>query len=253
MSDILNLNRVNKSWNDYNNSLEDLQDSPRDNFVSIFDESRISQLEKLNHYIINAVEQERARLSIKVHDELGQLLTALKFGLHKLISADSTEKNLSIEVMSLIASTNEIVHKVQHISQEMHPVILQRLGLNDAIDWYCKDFETRTGICCYTNLKAGVKSRIDQSTELSLYRVLQEALTNIIRHSNATKVYVNYQNQRSRIILSIEDNGVGMPMEKLNSCESMGLISMQQRIRNSGGEIHFENCKNSGLKVTIVI
>ncbi len=234
MSEVININRPKGSWKN-------------------LDESSVAQLEKLNHYIIHAVEQERARLSIKVHDELGQLLTALKFGLHRLITTDSIHENFNSSVQELIASTNEIVHKVQHISQEMHPDILRKLGLFAAIDWYCKDFEKRTDIACTANLPEDYSVGMDEFTELSLYRVLQEAMTNILRHANASQVNINFYRLRKSFVLEIVDNGIGMPPEKINSCESMGLISMQQRIKNCRGKLVFENQRSGGLKISISV
>lgn len=209
------------------------------------------QLEQVNEHLISAIEEERTSISYKVHDELGQSITALKMDL-KWVKNNLHEQNLLAEKLeSMIDITNEVISKVQHIAAEMHPGILDDLGLVVAIEWYCKDFEERTGIPCLLYLEevTPLKSAIN----LAIFRVLQEALTNIIRHAQASKVEIQLTKNEHDIILNIIDNGIGLPAGKLSSPDSFGIMSMRQRIQQCKGFINFVNSVGCGLTIEIKI
>lgn len=210
------------------------------------------QLEDLNKHTIRAVEEEKTKISMQVHDELGQHMTALKMDLFSIKSNQQMESGVYIgRVDRMIETTNELIRKIQRISLEMHPSILNNLGLVEAIEWYCGDFEERTGISCMLELEEG--QRMEKEIELALYRVMQEAMTNIIRHARASKVNIQLNYGFHKITLQITDNGSGMPADKLGSVSSMGLLSMRQRIKHCQGEISFSNIKQGGLCIHISI
>lgn len=209
------------------------------------------QLEQVNQHLINAIEEERTNISMKVHDELGQSMTALKMDMNWM------RGNLSDRVLSerkldkMIAMTNEVIKKVQRISLEMHPVMLEYLGLVAAIEWYCKEFEERTAISCALNLE-----EVDQNskcTNLSLFRILQEAMTNVMRHSKATVVRIELIQMKDEVYMQISDNGIGISAQQLTSSGSFGLISMRQRARTCGGTLDFSNTHGNGLTIEIRI
>ena len=209
------------------------------------------QLEQVNEHLISAIEEERTSISYKVHDELGQSITALKMDL-KWVKNNLHEQNLLAEKLeSMIDITNEVISKVQHIAAEMHPGILDDLGLVVALEWYCKDFEARNSIPCtlYLEEVTPMKSAIN----LAIFRVLQEALTNVIRHAHASSVTIQLFNNEHDIIMRIADDGIGMPIEKLSSPDSFGIMSMRQRIRQCKGIINFTNTTGSGLSIEIRI
>jgi len=209
------------------------------------------QLEQVNQHLINAIEEERTNISFKVHDELGQSMTALKMDLN-WVRQNLSEKALSERKLDkMIEMTNEVIKKVQRISLEMHPGILDDLGLVATIEWYCKDFEERTAIPCNLNLEEMDDDM--SSTNLSLFRILQEAMTNVIRHSKATTVSIELMNLRNEVIMMISDNGIGIPTRKLTSSNSFGIISMRQRARLCGGTIDFSSVPGSGSIIEIRI
>ncbi|MEA4936157.1 MAG: response regulator [Paludibacter sp.] len=209
------------------------------------------QLEQVNQHLINAIEEERTNISYKVHDELGQSMTALKMDL-SWVKQNLNEQELSERKLDrMIETVNEVISKVQRISIEMHPGILDDLGLIAAIEWYCKDFETRTGVLCTLALEE-VTEEIS-TVNLAFFRILQEAMTNVIRHSKATSVSIELINMRNEMIMMISDNGTGIPAGKLTATNSFGIMSMRQRAQLCGGNIDFSNIPGNGLSIEVKI
>lgn len=209
------------------------------------------ELELVNVYQVRAIEDERTAISFQVHDELGQSMTALKMDLNwirqNLDNRDQTEKKLD----KMIGMTNDVIRKVQRISSELHPGILDDLGLVAAIEWYCGEFEERTGIPCKLSLDE--LSSENPSINLALFRILQEALTNVIRHARASSTFIELLNQPDNLILKISDNGKGIPVEKLKSGMSFGIIAMRQRVQQCGGTIEFSSPTKKGTNLVVKI
>ncbi|MDO9633422.1 MAG: response regulator [Paludibacter sp.] len=209
------------------------------------------QLERVNEYLINAIEEERTKISYKVHDELGQSMTALKMDLN-WVRQNINNKALSEKKLDkMIEMANEVIQKVQRISVEMHPGILDDLGLVTAIDWYCKDFEERTQITCDLILEEIAEDM--SSINLSLFRILQEAMTNVMRHAQATNVCIELINMQNEIIMMISDNGIGIANRNWTSSNSFGIMSMRQRAQQCGGIIDFSNVPGNGLVIEVRI
>ncbi len=209
------------------------------------------QLEQVNHHLINAIEEERTNISYKVHDELGQSMTALKMDLNWVRQNLDERAPLERKLDKMIEMANEVIQKVQRISLEMHPGILDDLGLVAAIEWYCKDFEERTHITCDLILEEVTE---DTSSEnLSLFRILQEAMTNVMRHAQATTVCIELINMRNEIIMMISDNGIGIQSRNWTSANSFGIMSMRQRAQQCGGTIDFSNIPGNGLVIEVRI
>ena len=209
------------------------------------------QLEEVNQHLINAIEEERANISTKVHDELGQSMTALKMDLN-WVRGNMSDKALSERKLdNMIAMTNEVIKKVQRISLEIHPVMLDDLGLVAAIEWYCKDFEERTAIPC--TLKLEEMDENLSTINLPLFRILQEAMTNVIRHSRATAVSIELINRKDELALVISDNGVGLSTKQLSTSNSFGILSMRQRAHLCGGTIDLSKLSEKGLIVEVRI
>jgi len=209
------------------------------------------QLELLNQYIIDAREDERALISRDLHDELGQALTALKLDLN-WVRGNLHDKSNSVEKLNkMVEMTNDIIKKVQRISSELRPGLLDDLGLASTIEWYCGEFEERTGIKC----KLVVEDLLlaDPKNDLALFRILQEALTNVIRHSRASCVNIELHYSEHDITMIIEDNGIGISSEKAELVNSLGLIGMRERARQCGGKIEFMKQNGNGTRIEVTI
>jgi signal transduction histidine kinase len=216
------------------------------------EETRITKekVEELNQYLIKAVEDERAQISLQVHDELGQSMTALKMDLNWVKQNLNNPELIAQKIDKMIKMSNEVIRRVQRISSELHPGVLDDLGLIPAIEWYCEEFTERTGIPCALFL--GENEPASKPLNLTLFRIVQEALTNVIRHSKATKISIQLTIE-PEIVLTISDNGIGISPEKVKSRKSFGLIGMQQRITQSGGTIEISGSPNNGSSVIVKV
>ncbi len=205
--------------------------------------------ELLNQHILQVREEERLRISREIHDELGQALTALKIDLNWLRDNLNDQPKSLQKLAKMITITNDTIKQVQRISSELRPGMLDDLGLTSAIKWYCTEFVERTGIKCHLSLEEPVVE--DPQINLVFYRILQEALTNVARHSKANNVDIRFWHEENLLTLLIEDDGVGISREILDSNSSLGLIGMQERARQFGGAVEISGIKNKGTKISI--
>ena len=208
------------------------------------------QMQLLNRHLINAREDERAAISLMIHDELGQALTALKIDLSWVRKNGGSEVVL-LKLDKLVESTNDIIRKVQRISSELHPKLLTDLGLADAIEWYCGEQQERTGLKFELYMEeSGTK---DFQTDLALFRILQEALTNVIRHAEANKVVISIHYESEGTFMVIADDGVGISQSILESSNSMGLFGMRERAIQRNGTLELGLNTPSGTKIAVFI
>jgi two-component system, NarL family, sensor histidine kinase UhpB len=207
------------------------------------------QLELLNQYLVDAREDERKLISLEIHDELGQALTAIKFDMNWLRGNIHDTSGCIERLNKMLEICNEIIKNVQRISSELRPGLLDDLGLVSTIDWYCSEFEGRTGIKC--NLDIEELPFEDTGLSLALFRILQEALTNVIRHSKASYVNISLHYSEPLLTMIIEDNGTGFPSEKVEAGTSLGLAGMRERARQSGANIEFVTKEGKGTKLII--
>jgi PAS domain S-box-containing protein len=208
-------------------------------------------LEKLNQHLYEIRENERAVISREIHDELGQSMTAIKLDLNHLYKYVNTNPEAIRQLGSMIELVSNTIKDVQRISSDLRPGILDDLGLAAAIEWYSEEFEKRTGIRCSLSLDDSILG--DSQKDLIFFRVLQEALTNVIRHANASSVGIKLYQSKAGTAMTIQDNGIGMLPEKKESGKSLGLIGMRERVRQFGGKIDISSKKGEGTKLTIII
>ena len=208
------------------------------------------QMQMLNHHLINAREEERAAISLMIHDELGQSLTALKIDLNWLHNNGGNEQVHS-KLEKMIATTNDIIRKVQRISSELHPKMLTDLGLADAIEWYCGEQQERSGLKFELMLEEA--SSKDFKRDLALFRIIQEALTNVIRHARASKVAISIQYATNGTFMTITDDGTGIDPGILEASNSMGLFGMRERARQCNGTLEIVGNDPSGTCVRVFL
>jgi len=208
-------------------------------------------LEKLNQHLHDVRENERAFISREIHDELGQSMTALKLDLKMMHKYVGTNPEAIMKLDSIIELVSDTIKDVQRISSDLRPGILDDLGLISSIEWYCEEFEKRTGIKC--NLKLDNSDYSDSQIKLTFFRILQETLTNVIRHANASSVNIKLHKSLKGATLTIQDNGIGIPEEKIESHKSLGLISIRERVRQLNGKLDISSKKGDGTKLTVFI
>ncbi|MGB2868425.1 MAG: sensor histidine kinase [Bacteroidota bacterium] len=209
------------------------------------------QLEQLNKHLTEVRENERASVARELHDQLGQSLIALKMDLkwaHDNVDHVGAVTQKLHDMLDMVTST---IKDVQRISAELRPSILDDLGLASAIDWYGEEFAKRAGTKCSMDLEE-VQCQ-NPHANLALYRVLQEALTNVIRHAQAMNVAVKLWRSKDNICLEIVDDGIGIGPEKPNSSRSLGLLGMAERMAQFNGSIEIASAKIKGTVVRVSI
>src|SRR5450759_2593973 len=208
-------------------------------------------LEILNHRLDEIRENERALISMESHDQLGQSLTALKIDLNWLSRQIAKDSKESAKVEGMIDLVTGTIRDVQRISFELRPAILDDLGLGAAVEWYCEEFANRTGLKLQIEIDDVQTESI--SKNLAIYRVLQESLTNIIRHADAKKVKVKLCKIKKDILLLIQDNGIGISPDKISSSKSLGLMGMSERVKYLDGHMEITSPGKVGTIVKIYI
>jgi signal transduction histidine kinase len=204
------------------------------------------ELSRVSWQLLDNQERTARRLSHELHDELGQVLTALKTHLGRHASAGCADQQWLQDCSELLKDSIRSAHE---ISQLLRPTILDDFGLGPALAWLCEKFEERSGIEVDYSSEFGL--RLPEETETHLFRIAQEALTNVARHSKASKVQVRLRAAGSRVELSIRDNGVGLPPASQIRPEAFGLTGMRARARSSRGELSLRSEPGKGVEVAV--
>lgn len=216
------------------------------------EESR-QQLRDLSAHLQSSREEERKRIARAVHDEMGQQLTALKIDLSWLAKKFSKgQESLLDKTKSMLTLVDETMKTVKQISGGLRPALLDDFGLSAAVEYHLEEFQELTGIECEAVLKPD-SINLDEERSIAIFRILQETLTNVARHAQATKVKVSLQLEANKLALRISDNGSGTTERELLSPESFGLIGMRERIRVLKGKISISSIKDKGTTITVSI
>ena len=211
------------------------------------------KLRSLNLYLEGAREEERTRIAREIHDELGQELTALKMDLTSLAGRLGKNQNAAIEkVASMSKLVDMTIRDVQRISTELRPGVLDDLGLPSAIEWQCEEFQKRTGIPCEVALSDD-SFVLDSDRSTAFFRILQETLTNIMRHANATKVQVSLERGKAETVLEIKDDGKGITEKEISDPKALGLIGIRERVLFFRGEFAISGTPGQGTRVRVSI
>lgn len=205
-------------------------------------------LKQLSVHIEQAREDERLNISRELHDDLGQALTAVKIDL-EIIKQQSSSSEVKEKLDSVKTLVGNSIKSVQRITSQLRPEIIDDLGLEAAIDWYTKDFSKRFGIEVFLDIDNDIP--IIKEKTLSLFRIIQESLTNIARHAHATHVEILLNKQGDDIQLVVSDNGVGISDDQINSKKSFGIMSLKERAEFLGGSFEITKGKNFGSKILI--
>ncbi|HSB45285.1 MAG TPA: PAS domain-containing sensor histidine kinase, partial [Nitrospira sp.] len=212
------------------------------------------RLRNLSGRLQSMLEEERMRISREIHDELGQALTALKLDLsliRRRLTSDGLDEP-SAKVHEIERSVNGIIRTVRKISTELRPGILDELGVAAAIEWMVKDFQKRTGITCKVSLQEMEKIS-DPVRSTAIFRITQEALTNVMRHAAASKVKVNLEKKDNTLVLEVIDNGIGIMEERIFDSKSFGLIGIRERVLLLGGEAVISGKQGEGTMVRVTL
>jgi len=211
------------------------------------------RLRNLSIHLETKIEEQRRNIAREIHDELGQALTALKIDLSWLAQSIPKSQETALEKIAtmqrLIDTTSQTVRR---ISSELRPRILDDFGLVAAMEWQVSEFKRRTGIQCQFIADINGTS-LNRNLEIMLFRIFQESLTNIARHSGATSVKIIIKERSGVLWLKIRDNGKGITDERIYSPTSFGLMGMRERARYWGGDTKIRNLSSGGTSITVSV
>jgi PAS domain S-box-containing protein len=216
------------------------------------------QLRALSAGVQAAKEEEATRIAREIHDELGATLTSLRWDLEEIdetissLGEHSHADYIRKKIASMTSLTDKTVNIVRRIASELRPISLDALGLGETIEGHAQQFQERTGIIveCDWRIESSGLSR-DQTT--ALFRIFQEALTNILRHAQATRVRINLGTVNDEFILNIRDNGRGITNEEKSGQRTLGLLGMRERAHLIGATIDISRSPSGGTVVTVRI
>lgn len=208
------------------------------------------ELKRLSAYLQQIREEERKHIAREVHDELGQLASALKIDIDWLTLKTAPAENAVTRLTHANNTIAVLIKSIREIASRLRPSVLDDLGLHAALKWHCSEFEKLNGISC------NFDPRLDDSLlpdvwKTELFRMVQESLTNVMRHANATKVNVITREDMYNFYLTIKDNGEGFNTGEKKS--TLGLIGLRERVLSLNGELNIDSMIGKGTTINIVI
>ena len=204
-----------------------------------------NELSRVSWYLLEGQETTARRFSHELHDELGQSLTAVKANLQTIESGGRVDPARLEDCSRLV---DEAIRNVRELSQLLRPTILDDFGLDAGLRWLSESFTQRTRI--EVDYKSDFEDRLPDETETHLFRIVQEALTNVARHSGATKVAISMHSSGERIHISIRDNGSGLGTHD-GDTRGMGMIGMRARARSAAGELTVNSKPGGGVAIDV--
>jgi signal transduction histidine kinase len=216
------------------------------------------QMRRLAASLQAAREEERANLARELHDDLGQTLTAIKLELGRTANA-LKEARVDAPVMdrlqALVGLVEIGVAMVKRIATKLRPPALDHLGLAEAIRWEAATFQSRSGLRCHvvTGKKQAILTALTPELQTALFRIFQEALTNVVRHAHASAVRVRLSEARGVFELRVSDNGRGIRRADIGAPSSIGLLGMRERAMQAGATLEIAGLSGKGTVVTVSV
>lgn len=217
---------------------------------------RVRELEHLGHLsagIQAAREEEQKRIARELHDDLGQRLTALKIDL-TMLEGDLDDRTMAPALRgrarSMMTLIDETVRSVRHIAAGLRPTVLDDLGLVPALEWLAGDFESRNGIVVDLHIDIGPLN-FDSAAATAVYRIVQEAFTNIARHADASEVQVDVVLDGEACRVKVADNGRGTAASAMRKEQSFGLLGIRERVRQLNGAVSVDTAPGEGFRLSV--
>ncbi len=218
----------------------------------------LEQLRELTGQLEMVEELERKRIARELHDEFGQMITALKLDLtwlsrqHDQAGNGRQPEAFAYRLEAMKKVVDALAQSTRHIASSLRPSVLDDLGLVPALQWQARDFQERTGLECEVRLSDDVAQlQIDDATATAFFRIAQELLTNIIRHAHAQRVEISLSADNGVLAMIIKDDGIGITEKDLAKPTSFGLRGIQERATLIGGEIEIDGAPHQGTSVTL--
>ena len=214
------------------------------------------ELRALSARLHSVREEESTRIAREIHDELGAALTALKWDMEEIneVIAETTDAarlaDLHEKVARMITLADNTVEAIRRIASELRPTALEEFGLAEALRWHAEQFQARTGLAVTCDCTPD-REALSREHAIAVFRIVQEALTNVLRHAQATRVEIKLRHEQDHCTLTISDNGRGITEAEKSGPQSLGLLGMQERAHLLGGDIRIEGSAGRGTVITV--
>ena len=210
------------------------------------------QLQSLSHRLVQAQETERKRIALELHDEAGQALTSLMMGL-RMLEKEASNDTVAEHVAGLQQITNDISENLHRLAIDLRPASLDYLGLVAALRQYIKSFGQQHSIIVEFEAIGLKNNRLPSTIETNLYRIVQETLTNVSRHAQATRVDILLEKRAIDIFVIVEDNGIGFHVKNAEQTERLGLLGIRERTEMMNGELTVESSIGTGTTILVKV
>lgn len=211
------------------------------------------KLQELTTHLTVSRELKRKSLARKVHDELGTCMTLLKFDLAWLKRNHPSDDKAVVErLMSMDELIHECTRTIQRLTSELRPSLLDEQGIAAAIEWQAAEFEKRSGISCTAEIDTAIPP-LSQDKSINIYRIFQESMSNIMRHSGATSVKISLSKTGQQVVLLITDNGTGISEQEISAHTSFGILGMGERARLCGAELIIKGIPGKGTTISLSV
>jgi two-component system NarL family sensor kinase len=207
---------------------------------------RTAELQKLSQKLLKVQDDERRKLARDLHDSTGQTLAALKISISFLEASCKLTPSITAFVTEVSSLADQAIEEIRTMSYLLHPPLLDEIGFACAAEWFVEGFAKRSGIHVALDIEP-IRDRLPMRIEIVLFRVLQESLTNVHRHSGASNVRVSFQRLPENLVLEIRDNGHGIPPDRLSRLQQtsaetgVGLAGMRERLHEMNGALEMES------------
>ncbi len=212
------------------------------------------RLQQLSRHLVEIQENERKYIARELHDETSQSLTSLKLGLQVIEQKAAGHEQLLDQVASLKTLADETLESLHHLAVNLRPASLDHLELVDALTGLIQSIQQRSGLTTHFKVMGSMQVELlTEEMETSIYRIVQESITNVVRHAYATCVDIILEWQAEKIVIIIEDDGVGLDMQKARETGHLGLIGMQERAEMLGGKLLVDSTPQVGTTLVVEI
>jgi len=208
-----------------------------------------ARMQTLSRRLVQVQEAERRTIARELHDEAGQSLTSLLYGLRVLERDQAGNPEASARAAELTRTAESVLESLHGLAANLRPASLEHLGLEAAIRQHLAGIGSSTGLQVRFKAHGLGGARLPSTVEIALYRIVQEALTNVVRHARATSVDVLAERREGRLVLVVEDNGAGFDTAQAAGSEQLGLLGMKERAEAVGGTLTVESAPSVGTTV----
>jgi signal transduction histidine kinase len=221
--------------------------------ILIEERKALGELElDVNSRLLAAQEHERARIARELHDDVGQRMALLQFNLTRFSGTAGLPAGARAEVDEMVDMSSQIVSVIRSLSHELHPATLDIVGLEIAIKGLCRDFQRQHGLQVQYSSR-DVPRQLERSVSICAFRIAQEALRNVVKHSGADAAVVELTSEGNRLVLSVSDTGNGFDLNAVDGRAGLGLVSMRERLRLIKGHLSIQSMPRAGTRIRVEV